>query len=76
VNACAAVSSVVCLQHDLVPRTCVASLAALRHELEQQKEAVFANNTTMAWLRDSGVLAGGKALVASLCTYSAAGAVS
>ncbi|KAF6261706.1 Alpha/Beta hydrolase protein [Scenedesmus sp. NREL 46B-D3] len=62
--------------HDLVPRTCVASLAELRRELEQQKEAVFANNTTMAWLRDSGVLQGGKALVASLCTYSAANAVS
>ncbi|WIA19869.1 hypothetical protein OEZ85_005771 [Tetradesmus obliquus] len=60
--------------HDLVPRTCVASLAQLRQELELQTEAVFANNATMGWLRDSGVLAGGKALVASLCTYSAAGA--
>jgi hypothetical protein len=54
----------------------VASLAELRRELEQQKEAVFANNATMGWLRDSGVLEGGKALVASLCTYSAGGAVS
>jgi hypothetical protein len=63
------------VQHDLVPRTCVASLAALRHELELQKEAVFANNATMGWLRDSGVLEGGKALVASLCSYSAAGLV-
>lgn len=52
----------------------MASLAQLRQELELQTEAVFANNATMGWLRDSGVLAGGKALVASLCTYSAAGA--
>jgi len=79
VSTCCAVHSgvsVLSLQHDLVPRTCVASLAQLRQELELQTEAVFANNATMGWLRDSGVLAGGKALVASLCTYSAAGAVS
>jgi hypothetical protein len=71
-----AVFSGVCMQQDLVPRTCVASLAALRHELEQQKEAVFANSATMTWLRDSGALQGGKALVAGLCSYSAASSVS
>jgi hypothetical protein len=42
--------------NDMVPRTCVASLAVLRRELEAQKEAVFSNNAALTRLRDSGVL--------------------
>lgn len=47
----------------------------LRQELEAQKEAVFSNNTTMAWLRDSGVLEGGKSLVAGMVSYAATNTV-
>eukprot|EP00775_Hariotina_reticulata_P013274 gene13274-13405_t len=58
--------------HDLVPRACIASLAMLRAELQDQAEMIFANNKTAAWLRDSGLLEGGKTLAARVGSYAAA----
>jgi hypothetical protein len=48
---------------DLVPRTCVASLALLRSELEGHKEAAYSNSALLSGLRDSGVLDKGLQLV-------------
>jgi hypothetical protein len=60
------------LQHDLVPRACIASLAVLRAELQDQAEIIFANNKTAAWLKDSGLLQGGKTVMARVGSYAAA----
>lgn len=63
------------MQHDFVPRACVASLAVLRAELEAEKQAMLSSNATAAWLRDSGVLEGGQKLVAGICQQAAASMV-
>lgn len=60
---------------DLVPRTCTASLALLRSELEAEKEAVYASNTLLSNLRASGVLDTGAALLSSVATAALASRV-
>lgn len=60
---------------DLVPRTCVASLAVLRAQLEAEKDAVYANNTLLSSLKSSGVLEGGVSLLGTVATAALASKV-
>lgn len=60
---------------DLVPRTCVASLALLRSELEAQKEAVYANSSLLSSLKSSGLLEGGASLLSTVATAAIASKV-
>jgi hypothetical protein len=60
---------------DLVPRACVASLALLRSELEQQKEAVYASSSLLGSLKSSGLLDGGASLLGSVATAAIASKV-
>lgn len=59
----------------MVPRACVATLQQLQEELVAGKEAVFANNATLTWLRDSGALSTGQAVVQQLFSFAVAGSV-
>ena len=63
------------LQYDVVPRACVSSLAALRTEIEEHKEQVFTNNQLAAYLRDSGAITKGKALVGQFFKLAASAQV-
>lgn len=48
---------------DLVPRTCVYSLSLLRAELEEQRDAVYANNSLLGSIKASGLLDSGGQLL-------------
>jgi hypothetical protein len=60
---------------DLVPRTCVASLALLRSELEAQKDAVYANSSLLSSLKSSGLLEGGASLLSTVAAAAIANKV-
>lgn len=60
---------------DLVPRTCVASLAALRADLEAEKDTVYGSSSLLSSLKSSGVLEGGASLLGSVATAAIASKV-
>lgn len=60
---------------DMVPRACVASLALLRAELEEQKAAVYASSSLLSSLKRSGLLDGGASLLGSVATAAFANKV-
>jgi hypothetical protein len=60
---------------DLVPLTCVASLALLRSELEAQKDALYANSSLLSSLKSSGLLEGGASLLSTVATAAIASKV-
>ena len=62
-------------QADLVPRSCVASLAALRLELDAAAHSACEDSAALAWMRDSGLLKGGAALAAGLGSRAASSMV-